>query len=247
MLMSIASNVLTVNERLALARTLMKEKLTANGKEFLADDNLVDLLERWRCSYYDKCAADNTSEWTIAGSLAMTFDSTNKCYNLKTTSNQKFGYAILDGYDFDLPAGIEYDVMLLQGANNYNNQIRVGLCSEYSFRSDYYSIIGNFAKYSGSATEIRGGDIRTTASDTLNDTLASNSRVNNLNQWYHMMLTISETTAVFVVTDVNGSAITLSATIPEDALREYWNKLALSKCYNSNTNVRIKNIKVYGA
>ena len=245
MLMSIASTVLTVNERLELARTLMKEKLTANDKSFLADDNLIDLIERWRCSYYDKCAVDNTSEWTVTGSLALTFDSTNKCYNLKTTSDQKFGYAILDGYDFDLPVGIEYDVMLLQGANNYNNQIRVGLCSEYSFISDYYSVIGNFAKYSSSTTEIRTGDIRTTTSDTLNNTLASNSRINNLNQWYHMVLTISETAATFVVTDKNGSAITLSATLPENALREYWNKLVFSKCYNNNTNVRIKNIKVY--
>ena len=61
-----------------------------------------------------------------------------------------------------------------------------------------------------------------------------------------MLLTISETAATFVVTDKNGSAITLSATLPENALRPYWNKLALSKCYNNNTNVRIKNIKVYG-
>ena len=244
--MSIASNVLTVNERLELARTLMKEKLTANDKSFSENDNLIDLIERWRCSYYDKCDADNTSEWTVTGSLALTFDSTNKCYNLKTTSDQKFGYAILDDYDFDLPVGIEYDVMLLQGANNYNNQLRVGLCSEYSFLADYYSIVGNFAKYSASATEIRGGDIRTTTSDTLNNTLATNSRVNNLNQWYHMMMTISEITAVFTVTDVNGNAITLSATLPENALREYWNKLVFSKCYNNNTNVRIKNIKVYG-
>ena len=61
-----------------------------------------------------------------------------------------------------------------------------------------------------------------------------------------MMMTISEITAVFTVTDVNGNAITLSATLPENALREYWNKLVFSKCYNNNTNVRIKNIKVYG-
>lgn len=246
MLMSIASNVLTVNERLELARTLMKEKLTANDKSFLEDDNLIDLIERWRCSYYDKCAVDNTSDWIVTGSLALTFDSANKCYNLKTTSDQKFGYALLDGYDFDLPVGIEYDVMLLQGANGYNNQIRVGLCSEYSLISDYYSVIGNFAKYSSSTTEIRTGDIRTTTSDTLNNTLASNSRANNLNQWYHMVLTISETSAIFIVTDMNGNAITLSATLPENALRPYWNKLAFSKCYNNNTNVRIKNIKVYG-
>ena len=56
--MSIASTVLTVNDRLELARTLMKEKLTANGKEFLTDDNLIELIERWRCFYYDKCSVD---------------------------------------------------------------------------------------------------------------------------------------------------------------------------------------------
>ena len=79
MLMSIASTVLTVNERLELARILMKEKLTANGKSFLSDDTLLELIERWRCSYYDKCNVDNTSDWTVKGNLAMTFDSTNKC------------------------------------------------------------------------------------------------------------------------------------------------------------------------
>ncbi len=120
--------------------------------------------------------------------------------------------------------------MLLQGANNYNNQIRVGLCSEYSLISDYYSVIGNFAKYSSSTTEIRTDDIRTTTSDTLNNTLANNSRVNNLNQWYHMVLTISETSAIFIVTDMNGNTITLSATLPENALKPYWNNIAFSKC-----------------
>ena len=96
MLMSIASTVLTINERLELARTLMKEKLTANGKSFLSEDTLHELIERWRCSYYDNCSVDYTSEWTVKGNLEMTFDSTNKCYNLKTNVNQSFGYAILE-------------------------------------------------------------------------------------------------------------------------------------------------------
>ena len=89
MLMSIASTVLTVNERLELARTLMKEKLTANGKDFLADDNLNDLIERWRCLYFDRCSINNTSDWTVNGSSSITYDSTNKCYNLLTTSRVK--------------------------------------------------------------------------------------------------------------------------------------------------------------
>lgn len=245
--MSIASTVLTVNERLELARTLMKEKLTANGKDFLADDNLIELIERWRCFYYDKCTVDNTSDWTVSGSLAMTFDSTNKCYNLKTTSNQRFGYAILEDYYFKLPLAIEYDLMLLQGANGYNNQLRVGLCYPYSSTQDYFSVIGNVARYSSSITEIRTGDIRTTSEDSLSNILTSNDRANVLNKWYHVVLAITDTTATFVVTDYNGNAITLSSAVPDGLDEEYDNnKLAISKCYNNNTNMRIKNIKVYG-
>ena len=247
MLMSIASNVLTVNERLELARTLMKEKLTANDKSFLTDDTLLELIERWRCSYYDKCSVDNTSDWTVNGSLAMTFDSTNKCYNLKTNTNLSFGYAILEDYYFKLPVAIEYDFMLLQGGNNYNNQLRVGLCYPYSYNPEYFSVIGNVARYSASTTEIRTGDIRTTTSDTLDNILTNNTRTNVLNQWYHALLTITDTTATFMVTDYNGNAITLSSAIP-DGLDENYdnNQLGISKCYNNNTNVRIKNIKVYG-
>ena len=245
--MSIASNVLTVNERLALARTLMKEKLSANGKDFLEDDNLIDLIERWRCYYYDKCLSDNTSDWTVKGSLAMTYDSTNKCYNLKTTSNQAFGYALLEHYYIGLPAAIEFDFMLLQGGNNYNNQLRVGLYYEYSCNIDYFSVVGNVARYSSSITEIRTGDIRTTTTDSLNNTLASNARTNALNKWYHALLTITDTTATFIVTDYNGSAITLSSAIPDGLDEDYEdNHLGISKCYNNNTNMRIKNIKVYG-
>lgn len=245
--MSIASTVLTVNDRLELARTLMKEKLTANGKEFLTDDNLIELIERWRCFYYDKCSVDNTSDWTVTGSLALTFDSTNECYNLNTNSNQSFGYAILEDYYFKLPLAIEYDFMLLQGGNSYNNQLRVGLCYPYSRNIDYFAVVGNVARYSSSITEIRTGDIRTTTSDSLNNTLASNSRTNTLNKWYHAVLTITDTTATFIVTDYAGNAITLSSAIP-DGLDENYdnNQLAISKCYNNNTNVRIKNIKVYG-
>ncbi|WP_458402773.1 hypothetical protein [Methanobrevibacter sp.] len=244
--MSIASTVLTVNERLELARTLMKEKLTANDKYFLSDDTLLELIERCRCSYYDKCSIDNTSDWTVKGNLAMTFDSANKCYNLKTNANQSFGYAILENYYFKLPIAIEYDFMLLQGSNSYNNQFRVGLCYPYSYNPDYFAVIGNVARYSASTTELRTGDIRTTTSDTLNNTLASNARTNVLNQWYHAILTITDAAATFTVTDYNGNAITLSSAIP-DGLDENYdnNQLGISKCYNNNTNVRIKNIKVY--
>ena len=93
--MSIASTVLTVNERLALARTLMKEKLTATGKSFLDDDHLNDLIERWRCLYFDRCSINNISDWTVNGSLSITYDSTNKCYNLLTTSNEKLSELVI--------------------------------------------------------------------------------------------------------------------------------------------------------
>ena len=248
--MSIASTVLTVNERLELARTLMKEKLTANGKSFLDDDDLNNLIERWRCLYFDRCSIDNTSDWTVNGSLSLTYDSTNKCYNLLTTSNERFGYATVDNEYFKLPIAIEYDFKLMQGANGKNNQLRVGLYnpwSEYSISTPCFAVIGNAAKYSSSATEIRGGDIRTTTSDTLNNTVASNSKSYSTGVWYHALLTISSATTTFVITRDGNAFVSLSATTPTGLDTDYDdNKLCLSKCYNSSTNIKIKNIKVYG-
>ena len=249
MLMSIASNVLTVNERLELARTLMKEKLTANGKDFLADDNLNDLIERWRCLYFDRCSINNTSDWTVNGSLSITYDSTNKCYNLLTTSNERFGYATVDNEYFKLPVAIEYDFMLMQGANGKNNQLRLGLYnpwSEYSISTPCFAVIGNVAKYSSSATEIRGGDIRTTTSDSLS-VIVTNSNAYSIGVWYHAVLTISSTRTTFVITRNGNTFVSLSATTPTGLDTDSDdNKLCLSKCYNSSTNIKIKNIKVYG-
>lgn len=250
MLMSIASTVLTVNERLELARELMKEKLTANGKSFLDDDNLNNLIERWRCLYFDRCSIDNTSDWTVYGSLSLTYDSANKCYNLLTTSNEKFGYATVDNEYFKLPVAIEYDFMLMQGANGKNNQLRLGLYnpwSEYSISTPCFAVIGNVAKYSSSTTEIRSGDIRTTTSETLNNTIVSNSKSYSTGVWYHAVLTISPATTTFAVTRGGNAFVSLSAATPAGLDTNYNdNQLCLSKCYNSQTNIKIKNIKVYG-
>ena len=205
------------------------------------------MIERWRCLYFDRCSINNTSDWTVKGSLSLTYDSTNKCYNLLTTSNERFGYATVDNEYFKLPVAIEYDFMLLQGGNNYNNQLRVGLCYPDSYNPDYFAVIGNVARYSSSTTELRTGDIRTTTTDSLDNTLTSNARTNALNKWYYAKLTITVTTATFIVTDYNGNVITLSSAIPDGLDENYGNnKLGISKCYNNNTNVRIKNIKVYG-
>ena len=243
--MSIASTVLTVNERLELARTLMKEKLTANGKDFLADDNLNDLIERWRCLYFDRCSINNTSDWTVNGSLSITYDSTNKCYNLLTTSNERFGYATVDNEY----VAIEYDFMLMQGANGKNNQLRLGLYnpwSEYSISTPCFAVIGNVAKYSSNATEIRSGDIRTTTSDSLS-VIVTNSNAYSIGVWYHAVLTISSTRTTFVITRNGNTFVSLSATTPTGLDTDSDdNKLCLSKCYNSSTNIKIKNIKVYG-
>lgn len=249
MLMSIASTILTVNERLELARTLMKEKLTANGKDFLEDDDLNNLIERWRCLYFDRCSIDKTHVWSVNGSLSLTYDSTNKCYNLLTTSNERFGYATIDNEYFKLPVAIEYDFMLMQGANGRNNQLRLGLynpVSEFTISTPFFAVVGNVAKYSSSVTEIRSGDIRTTTSDSL-EVITSNSRTYSTGVWYHAVLTISSTTTTFVVTRNGNAFVSLSATTPTGLDTDYDNNLlCLSKCYNSSTNIKIKNIKVYG-
>lgn len=45
--MSIASNVIETNTRLATARTLLREKLTANGIPYDDDETIFELMKRW--------------------------------------------------------------------------------------------------------------------------------------------------------------------------------------------------------
>ena len=139
--------------------------------------------------------------------------------------------------------------MLMQGANGKNNQLRLGLYnpwSEYSISTPCFAVIGNVAKYSSSATEIRGGDIRTTTSDSLS-VIVTNSNAYSIGVWYHAVLTISSTRTTFVITRNGNTFVSLSATTPTGLDTDSDdNKLCLSKCYNSSTNIKIKNIKVYG-
>ena len=51
--MSIASNVIDENNRLGTARTLMREKLTANGIYYSNSDSLIQLVRRWNMIYVD--------------------------------------------------------------------------------------------------------------------------------------------------------------------------------------------------
>ena len=45
--MSIASNVLDENTKLGTARTLLREKLTANGIPYNNSDSIFTLIRRW--------------------------------------------------------------------------------------------------------------------------------------------------------------------------------------------------------
>ena len=102
------------------------------------------------------------------------------------------------------------------------------------------------AKYSSSDTEIRSGDIRTTTSDSLS-VIVTNSNAYSIGVWYHAVLTISSTRTTFVITRNGNTFVSLSATTPTGLDTDSDdNKLCLSKCYNSSTNIKIKNIKVYG-
>ena len=63
MLMSIASNVIEINNRLATARTNLRNKLTQGGVDYKSDDDLFELLKRWPLThvrgtgnYYDDSA-----------------------------------------------------------------------------------------------------------------------------------------------------------------------------------------------
>ena len=45
--MSIASNVIEENNRLGTARTLMRQKLTANSIYYSNSDSVIQLVRRW--------------------------------------------------------------------------------------------------------------------------------------------------------------------------------------------------------
>ena len=51
--MSIASNVIDENSKLGLARTLMREKLAANGIYYNNHDSIFQLVRRWNLKYAD--------------------------------------------------------------------------------------------------------------------------------------------------------------------------------------------------
>ena len=51
--MSIASNVIDENSKLGLARTLMREKLAANGIYYNNQDSIFQLVRRWNLKYAD--------------------------------------------------------------------------------------------------------------------------------------------------------------------------------------------------
>ena len=51
--MSIASNVIDENTKLGTARTLMREKLTANGIYYNNSDSVIQLVRRWNLRYVD--------------------------------------------------------------------------------------------------------------------------------------------------------------------------------------------------
>ena len=51
--MSIASNVIGENNRLGTARTLMRQKLTANSIYYSNSDSVIQLVRRWNLIYAD--------------------------------------------------------------------------------------------------------------------------------------------------------------------------------------------------
>ena len=51
--MSIASNVIEENNRLGTARTLMRQKLTANSIYYSNSDSIIQLVRRWNLIYAD--------------------------------------------------------------------------------------------------------------------------------------------------------------------------------------------------
>ena len=65
--MSIAGNVIDENTRLETARTLLREKLTANGIYYSASDSIFQLVRRWNLKYADIAFTAPSSSQIYAG------------------------------------------------------------------------------------------------------------------------------------------------------------------------------------
>lgn len=125
--MSIASNAIDENSKLGLARTLMREKLAANGIYYNNQDSIFQLVRRWNLKYADvsfntpysseiyagaeitegATVTDPSTDDPISG-MPVTVVSEDQTYNLITDSNGEASVTLTVGEIGSTFSGIVY-------------------------------------------------------------------------------------------------------------------------------------------
>lgn len=236
--MSIASNVIEENTRLATCMTLMQEKLDLNNKTRYADDDLHTLIERFKCYYVDPCKTDRRSLYESNSYINSTY-SNEGYYSLKQARSSCFGYFNLKNIYFPEECIIELECYL-DSIKTKNTQLRVGL---YNENNGNKGVIGNI--YSDDTVEIRFGKACGTYTEYWTDIATAASPSISQGVWYKIRLIIKTSTVSFELFDNLGSSIVAINCEMNSGVLGDSNRLCIERCYDYGTLMRIRNIKVY--
>lgn len=237
--MSIASNVIGENTRLANAITLMHEKLDSQAKTWYNDDDLHTLIERYKCYYVDSCGSDRRSLYSQGGYVRATYSSEGY-YILTQLIDGTYGYLNLNNTYFPDECVIECECYFAT-AQTSNNQLRVGL---YNRSNDYKGVVGNI--YSNGGIDIRfGRACGSLTTEYWNETATSSSKSISSYVWYKLKVIITKSTVSFELLDDSGSSMGSVGCAMRSGILGDLNELCIEKCYDNKSAMRIRNIKVY--
>lgn len=146
--MSIASNVCETNTKLATARTLLREKLTANGIQYDNSDTIFELLKRWSYTnfagyYFIFFPDDSVKEGMEISAGVSIYDNDDNgiegvpaeviingtSYKVYSDSNGRAEKTFTAGN-----AGDELEVTVVAGSSSETNTYTIG--SAYEFTDD---------------------------------------------------------------------------------------------------------------
>lgn len=236
--MSIASNVIEENTRLATCMTLMQEKLDLNNKSWDSGDDLRTLIEKYRCYYVDLCNRDKLSLYDITSYVNASYNSEGY-YSLKQYMAYCFGHLTLKDFYFPDECVIEFECNLVT-SKSINNQLRVGL---YNPNNGNKGVICNI--YSDDTIEIRFGTATLSYNESWTEIVATAEKELAIGVWYKLRFIITKSTLSLELFDSSGSSMgSISYAMRSGVLGDA-NKLYFGKCYDRVTEIRMRNIRVY--
>lgn len=236
--MSIASNVIEENTRLATCMTLMQEKLDLNNKSWDSGDDLRTLIEKYRCYYVDLCNRDKLSLYDSTFYVKATYNS-GGYYNLKQNGGYCFGHLTLKDFYFPDECVIEVECNLVS-SKSLNNQLRVGL---YDPNNGNNGVICNI--YSDNTIEIRFGTATESYNESWTEIVATAEKELSIGVWYKLRFIITKSTLSLELFDASGTSMGSIGYVMRSGILGDANKLYFGKCYTGGTEIKIRNIKVY--